>query len=210
MAGGMAVLGGVVAGPALAILGFAMDSKASSNLDKAYERLDEAKVLREELRNTEIECKAIAERSEMFIVLYSKLYKLFMPLIQKMEISVTTYGVDFQKYPKRNQEEIVMAATLAKTVKAVADTLLLTNDGQLTSESKTVYTDTSNKIDDVAVHNMLDQSATELLLSHNTLPIKYMKDFETSTDYISYLRIYNLLKGDLSNAVKPVNSLAEE
>ena len=58
IAGGTAVLGGIVAGPALAIVGIVMGAKASKNLDNAYSNLAQARKARAEIDVLVTACKS--------------------------------------------------------------------------------------------------------------------------------------------------------
>lgn len=66
MAGGTMVLGGLVAGPALAVMGFVVGAKASANKDKAYSNLANARQYAEEAETIQVLCKAIRMRANMF------------------------------------------------------------------------------------------------------------------------------------------------
>ena len=66
MAGGTAVLGSLVAGPALAVLGVVMGAKASKNLDAANANWAKAKEFEEEMKTAADLCNGIRRRSAMF------------------------------------------------------------------------------------------------------------------------------------------------
>ncbi|MBO1304541.1 hypothetical protein JZO70_00090 [Enterococcus sp. 669A] len=153
IAGGSMVLGGLVAGPALAVLGFALDAKASANLDKAYANLAEAKKIEEELLIVTDLCTGIAQRSKMFYKLLSKLDNLLTPLNSTMSYIVETEGTDFSKYNQTAKEKIAMSASVASAIKSILDTPILTSDGELTEESKESAEKVTSFIADVNKQN---------------------------------------------------------
>jgi hypothetical protein len=135
MAGGMAVLGGIVAGPALAIMGFIVGAKASANLDNAMSNYAEAKKIAEELRVASVLCNGIRRRSYMFDRLLIRLDALFFPLVFGMETIIAQKGVDWNKFNHDDKHTVAAAASIAKAIKTVLDTPILTEDGKLTEES---------------------------------------------------------------------------
>jgi hypothetical protein len=138
MAGGMAVLGGLVAGPALAIMGFIVGAKASANLDEAMANNAKAKKIAEELKTAAVLCNGIRRRSYMFDRLLIRLDALFFPLVCSMETIIAQKGDDWKKFKKNDKHTVAAAASLAKAIKTVLDTPILTEDGKLTEESAQV------------------------------------------------------------------------
>jgi hypothetical protein len=138
VAGGTAVLGGLVAGPALLIMGFVVGAKASKNLDNAYSNLAEAKKIAEELKAAAVLCNGIRRRGYMFERLLIRLDALFVPLIFGMESIIAERGVDWSAYQPEEKQTVAAAAAIAKAVKTVLDTPILTEDGKLTEESKQI------------------------------------------------------------------------
>lgn len=61
VAGGTMVLGGLVAGPALAVLGFTLSAKASANLDNARSNLAKAREIAESLATVRDTCYHIRD-----------------------------------------------------------------------------------------------------------------------------------------------------
>ena len=136
MALGSVVLGGAVAGPALAILGGIMNASASKNLDNAYSNLAEAEKLAEELKVVRTLCNAIAERADMFVALIKNLDIVFGKLTDKLERIVLERGCDYSLYATEEQEVVAMSLGVAKAVKQVLDTPILDKEGNLTKESQ--------------------------------------------------------------------------
>ena len=138
VAGGTAVLGGLVAGPALAVMGFIVGAKASTNKDNAYSNLAKAREFEEQMKATKIMCRGIRLRANMFERLLIDLDLLFVPLLDSMKTIIKEYGTDYSKYPENAQHVIAEALATAGAIKAVLDTPILTEEGNLTEESSKI------------------------------------------------------------------------
>lgn len=138
MAGGTMVLGGLVAGPALAVMGFVVGAKASANKDAAYANLAKARQYEEEVKTVQILCKAIRMRANMFERLLIKLDAIFEPLTDSLAQIIQTSGTDFSQYSKDEKAVVAANLSLAKAIKAVLDTPILTENGNLTDESQII------------------------------------------------------------------------
>ena len=146
MAGGAAVLGGLVAGPALMVLGFVADSAASKKLEQALTNQAEAVRMTEELNTASLQCDAIRRRTYMFYNLLARLDARFLPMIYKMEDIIKTEGYDYRSYCPDSKKAIAACASIAVTIKSVLDTPLLTDDGLLTGESESTISLVQGKL----------------------------------------------------------------
>ena len=135
MAGGAAVLGGLVAGPALAILGVVMGAKASKNLDNAYSNLAEAKKYESEMDAASTLCIGIRRRSAMFSRFLMSLNAIFEPLVFDMSKIIKEKGTDFRSFSEDEKKVVAEAMSLAGAIKAILDTPILDEQGNLTKES---------------------------------------------------------------------------
>ena len=141
MAGGTAVLGGLVAGPALMVVGLVAGKAAKKNLDQAYTNQAEAIQIAEQLNTASLQCEAIRRRTYMFYNLLARLDAYFLPMLYKMEDIVNTEGTDYRAYSKESKKVIASCVSTAVTIKTILDTPLLTDEGLLTEESeKTIET----------------------------------------------------------------------
>lgn len=139
MTGGMVVLGGLVAGPALAAMGIFANSKAEENLANAKSNMAEAKRIAEELNGVIFQCHAISDRADMFTeLLRQRLSPMFYPLVARLE-KIVRNKTDYREYTAEEQQCVAMTTALALALKKVVDTPILTKDGNVTKHSLKVY-----------------------------------------------------------------------
>ena len=136
MAGGTAVLGGLVAGPALMVMGFVAGEAARKNLEKARSNHAEAQQISSELDAGSLQCEFIRRRTYMFYNLLARLDARFLPLLFQMEDIIKAEGDDYRMYCIESKKVVVSCASMAVTIKSILDTPLLTDDGLLTPESE--------------------------------------------------------------------------
>lgn len=149
MAGGTAVLGGLVAGPALAVLGFVAGAKASKNLEMAKANLAKAKEFEEEMRTVADLCNGIRRRSAMFNRFLIRLQTVFDPLVFEMTQIIEKTGNDYRNYSENEKKCIASAMSMAGAIKAVLDTPILDEDGNLTQDSGLVIENVKSQIEAV-------------------------------------------------------------
>ena len=135
MAGGSAVLAGLVAGPALLVLGSVVGAKAGKNLDNAKANAAETDVYCEQYENGTIQCIGIRRRTYMFYTLLARLDANFRQLISEMSEIIRNEGIDYSTFTMESKKKIASAAATAVTIKSILDTPLLNEDGSLTESS---------------------------------------------------------------------------
>lgn len=135
IAGGTAVLGGLVAGPALAIMGFVLGAKASANRDQAYSNLSKAMEFQEEMETVCVLCNGIRMRSGMFERILLKLNYIFERLTVQMIENMERYGCNYAAYGEEQRQTVAKCLSIVKAIKSILDTPILTEDGKLTTES---------------------------------------------------------------------------
>ena len=113
MAAGTAVLGGLVAGPALAVLGFVAGAKASKNLEMAKANLAKAKEFEEEMRTVADLCNGIRRRAAMFNRFLIRLQTVFDPLVFEMTQIIEKTGNDYRNYSENEKKCIASAMSMA-------------------------------------------------------------------------------------------------
>ena len=146
MVGGMYVLGGLVAGPALMVMGMITEAKSKEKLEKALSNKAQADEIVESLNAASVQCSAIRRRTYMFYNLLAHLDSLFLPQVWKMQDIVETEGVDYRAYTLESKKAIAAAASTACTIKAVLDTPILTPEGELTEASENVTKEIGERI----------------------------------------------------------------
>ncbi|MCI8645669.1 MAG: hypothetical protein HFE76_02475 [Firmicutes bacterium] len=151
MAGGTAVLDGLVAGLALAVLGVVVGAKASANLDKAYSNLSKAREFQEEMDTASILCIGIRKRASMFNRFLISLNSIFEPLIYEMTQIIEKRGADFRNFSEDEKKVVAEAMAMAGAIKSILDTPILDEDGNLTPESDKMVEMTRKKLEEVAV-----------------------------------------------------------
>lgn len=135
IAGGTAVLGGLVAGPALLVMGIIAGAKAGKNLEDAYGNKAKAEEICEELKVAAMQCVAIRRRCYMYYSLLAKLDTYLFSLNRQMIHIIETEGTDYSKYSIESKKTIVAVVSNVASIKSVLDTPILTDDGELTEES---------------------------------------------------------------------------
>lgn len=151
MAGGTAVLGGLVAGPALAVLGVVVGAKASANRDKAYSNLAQAKEYKEEMDAASSLCIGIRKRCAMFNRFLASLNSVFEPLVYDMTQIIKIKGTDFRTFTDDEKKIVAEAMAMAGAIKSILDTPILDDAGNLTNESDKIVDITRKKLEDVIV-----------------------------------------------------------
>lgn len=138
IAGGTAVLGGLVAGPALAVIGVVAGAKAKSNRNAAYSNYAKAKKFEEEMELACSLCKGIFMRANLFNRALIKLDLLFKPMVEELNNIIETSGTDYSTFTTEQKKTVAACMSLAGAIKAILDTPILTEDGNITEESKEV------------------------------------------------------------------------
>ncbi|MCF0116060.1 MAG: hypothetical protein HUJ56_11985 [Erysipelotrichaceae bacterium] len=138
MAGGAMVLGGLVAGPALLVMGLITSTKSQEKLDVALANKAQADEIIEALTTVSDQCSAIRRRTYMFYTLLAKLDSYLLPLVYQMKDVIAAEGTDYRTYSVDSKKVIMAAASSAASIKAVLDTPILTEDGELTPESESI------------------------------------------------------------------------
>ena len=131
MAGGAAVLGGVVLGPLLAITGSSRNARAETALNDARSNRDKARKYEQEVRNACSVMDAISERANQINYLLDELNNKFSNSVYDVKNVIEFFGTNWGDYNLVAKKKIGVAAQLAKTIKNVVDTSLLTEDGKL-------------------------------------------------------------------------------
>lgn len=136
MAGGTAALGGLVAGPALLVMGVITGVTAEKSLEDAKKHAAEADVICEQLETGVVQCIGIRRRTYMFHNLLARLDAHFLTLIHAVEESVANEGANHAIYKLESKKVIAAVTSTAASIKAILDTPILTAEGSPTGESE--------------------------------------------------------------------------
>ena len=138
MAGGALVLGGLVAGPALMVMGLITGAKAEEKLENALANKAQSEEITEALNTASVQCSSIRRRTYLFYNLLAHLDAFFLPQIWNMQDIINEEGTDYRLYKPESKKAIAVAASTAWSIKAVLDTPILTEEGSLTETSEAV------------------------------------------------------------------------
>lgn len=136
IAGGSAVLGGVVAGAAILVMGVILGATAGANLEHAKSNAMESDETIQQFCVGIEQCIAIRRRTDMFYTVLARFDSLFRPMIERMERIIGEEGTDYSQYCFESKKAIAEAASMAVTIKSIIDTPILTEDGSLTEVSE--------------------------------------------------------------------------
>lgn len=141
MALGTVVLGGLVAGPALAIGGMIMSSQAKKKLNEANGIYAEAKAMKKEMELAGTALDAMAVRAEQITGLLDKLNYYFIQSIANMKSVIQCEGTSWKDYSESSKYNIFASVKLAQAIKTMLDTSLINEEGKLTLQSKKALSD---------------------------------------------------------------------
>jgi len=139
MVGGMAVLGGIVAGPVLAVGGMMLASKAEEARENARSNLRQAELAEEEMKTAVVKTEAIQRRVNELNDITIKINQYFMSYLSALSYIVLN-EINWNKYSNKDKELVIKTVSIAKTLLNLLEVNLLTKDGNLTKDSKEVIT----------------------------------------------------------------------
>jgi arsenate reductase-like glutaredoxin family protein len=143
---GATVLGGLVAGPVLAVLGTVVGANASANKDKAYTNIAKAREFREQIDAASSLCVGIRKRANLFRRFLISLNSIFEPLVYNMSEIIKTRGTDFRTYTDDEKNTVAETMALAGAIKSILDTPILDKDGNLAPESDKIVEATRTEL----------------------------------------------------------------
>lgn len=131
MAGGMMVLGGIVAGPALAIFGHVLGNKGEEALNKARSNLEQAHTIRYQASLMVNKLEAIAEVTTLANTTFSSVSSHLRRAVSDLKKVLESEGNDFGNYTEQGKIGVFRAVKFAQLLKAMIDTPILDQDGNL-------------------------------------------------------------------------------
>jgi hypothetical protein len=80
-------------------------------------------------------CDGISEQADMVRRFLTELNGALVPLVEEMKDIILRSGNDYKQYNSNEKGSIAQAVTVVKTVKAVLETRLLTDEGNMDVKS---------------------------------------------------------------------------
>ncbi|WP_256969389.1 hypothetical protein [Pseudomonas aeruginosa] len=131
MAGGMMVLGGIVAGPALAIFGHVLGNKGEEALNKARSNMEQARTIRDQAELMANKLKAIEKVTVLANTTFSKISSQLRRTVAEMKKVIESDGPDFHSYSEESKGVVFRSVKFAQLLKSMIDTPILDQDGNL-------------------------------------------------------------------------------
>lgn len=136
MAGGMMVLGGVVAGPALAIFGSILSNSASEKLSHAKANYENAETHASLCKSTITKLEGIGAVSCLASDTLSKCRTACRRATIALSKVIEQSGTDYSRFSEDEKNTVFKAVKTAQLVKALVDTAILDEDGNLLGDSE--------------------------------------------------------------------------
>lgn len=138
MAGGTMVLGGLVAGPALAVAGWVLSAKAETAKNEARSNLRKAQAIAEANKASINELNFVKRNADTLSEMLKNLtYDFFAQLLDDLKLLVKS-KVDYRKYDVDEKELVHKNLLVAKTIKNIIVTPLLEENGKMADEIREV------------------------------------------------------------------------
>ena len=136
VAGGTLALGAIAAGPALLIAGWYMGSKAEANLDNARSNMAQAEKFEADANAAIALTNGIASAAQQVHEVLSVVCKTSRRQLSKLKTAMETQGLDYAQYNLEAKELVMRNVKLAQLIKAVVDTPILDEEGNLLGDAE--------------------------------------------------------------------------
>jgi hypothetical protein len=147
---GVAALGGMVAGPFLAVGGMVLASKAKNASADAATNLKRVDAAVELMKSRQLATEAVFYRVYTILSLLGRLDERFVPLVAEVQRLVVV-SHDYTTYSDKDKKSVMMAAMMAKTLKNVMETSLLDDNGLITSASEQIVAESERVMEAIAL-----------------------------------------------------------
>lgn len=131
MAGGMMVLGGIVAGPALAVFGHILGNKGEEALNNAKANMEQAITLCDQAELMAAKLKAVEEIAALANTTFSKVSSQLRRAVSELKKIIVSNGEDFRSYTDESKDAVFRSVKFVQLLKAMIDTPILDEDGNL-------------------------------------------------------------------------------
>lgn len=131
MALGSMVLGGIVAGPALAIFGHIVGNKGEEALNNARSNLEQAITIREAANLMVGKLASIEKVTSLANSTFSTVSSHLRRAVSDLKKVLDAEGENYQAFSAENRETVFISVKFAQLIKAMIDTPILDQDGNL-------------------------------------------------------------------------------
>ncbi len=131
MALGTAVLGGIVAGPALAIFGHIMGNKGEEALNTARSNREQARTIAADADKAVTQLDAIGQVTSLANTTFSAVTTRLRRSVRELEQVIANEGEDFGAFSGASRDTVFRTVKFAQLIKALIDTPILDEAGQL-------------------------------------------------------------------------------
>lgn len=131
MALGTMVLGGIVAGPALAIFGHILGNKGEEALNNAHNNLEQAQTIRAEATLTVSKLQAISQVTSLASQTFQQITIQLRRSVDALSEVIEAYGNDYRTLNQPSRETVLRTVKFSQLIKTMIDTPILDKDGNL-------------------------------------------------------------------------------
>lgn len=156
MAGGMMVLGGIVASPALAIFGHILGSKGETALNNARSNMEQARTIHDEAELMAGKLQAVEQITALANKTFSAVSSRLRRAVHDMKLAIDNSGENFQDLSAEEKQTVFSSVKFAQLLKAMIDTAILDQDGNLVLS-------TEKRVQDIAAVISGEKTALEAL-----------------------------------------------
>lgn len=133
----ISILGGVTFTPILAIGGIIAAKVSEKKKYEAYVEYEKAKVAFEQIKVASEVLKGIYKRGEEFIEVLKFLDEYLRDFIYEMR-EIVNRSNNWKTYTNQEKEIVMIATSIAKTIKNICETPIIDENGEITEKSKKV------------------------------------------------------------------------
>lgn len=131
MAGGMMVLGGIVAGPALAIFGHILGNKGEEALNNAHSNMEQARTIRDQTELMVNKLQVIEQVTLLARNVFSEISSQLIYSVTDLRKTLKDEGDNYRDFSNEGKQIVFRSVKLAQLLKAMIDTAILDQDGNL-------------------------------------------------------------------------------
>ncbi|OOQ40918.1 glycine zipper family protein [Helicobacter pylori] len=136
MVGGMAVLGGLLAGPALAILGAISASKMEEKLENAKAYYSQVEKAAKEADVVIDNLQAVRKMADLFTRQITKFDALFFSLSQDAIATMKKHNYDTSRYNQKEKDQLCVTVSTLMTLSAFLKVSIMDKHQKLTEKAK--------------------------------------------------------------------------